>query len=793
MPMKNEHSIRIKSPDYPKYARKTLTSGVDAVLGIKNGKSEVQALRFDKDKFTMAQAVKWANEHGYDKHLEEVPAKDHLDAGSVAVRGAVQDVSLAYQPGVGTNPAVPKMPVSKVKDSRSDMSADVPGLKEVKTKSPAPDSQSPKYGPNESVTSDLSMQAIPTDQNHVPMDSVVSKADPKSSTVGESGYVYRIPPLMYAEPNEDRQSPQAQLKDYLLRMFAAGKITSDNVITSIATRLNMPEPEVENQVYEVLTNLMTGGASEGKTPAGVNPVELSRGIRTELEHTSDIAVCIKIALDHLTDDKEYYSKLYKAMGYSDFSEIEMAIDHRIKEEPAVGLGNLEDRLATTVPLKQDGTSENLQSRDAPVYKEEPDEDDMGLEIPDEDDGDEDGSGMWVEAFKAGQHTDSEGNTRTWAPDDINKIAQQYNSSADAGNPNRKMAPVVLGHPKDDAPAYGWIDKVKAVSGTLKAHLTELNTSFVDALKSGAYKTRSLSLYPDLSIRHIGFLGGVQPAVPGLGPFKFAENDHSITIEFNEGDDMAAEDVKALKSENNFFKRLFSLFKVDVQDFREPMPGNTPDENNIQTRVPEARSAVAPDDKKGETSTMAEPTKILEVGDKEIAAPAESVKEEKDELTTVREELAKLKEVVQTLEREKAAAEAELGSKEVRERTQDHMSFCESLVAEGRLAPVDVKQTVLNLELRYKADSETLDFAEQKTTPATDEYKDYLKSRPVTMCFEEIAKPATASNLSSGSSSDKVMKYCEDYMKANPGMSYSAAMEKCGEEHKDEMQDYLSNI
>ena len=64
MPYPAEHAARISSPDkFKSFARKTIAPGVDVILGIKDGKSEVQAYRFDRKKFTPEQAKKWLKEH----------------------------------------------------------------------------------------------------------------------------------------------------------------------------------------------------------------------------------------------------------------------------------------------------------------------------------------------------------------------------------------------------------------------------------------------------------------------------------------------------------------------------------------------------------------------------------------------------------------------------------------------------------------------------------------------------------------------------------------------------------
>ena len=97
--------------------------------------------------------------------------------------------------------------------------------------------------------------------------------------------------------------------------------------------------------------------------------------------------------------------------------------------------------------------------------------------------------MWIEIFKTGTHTDSDGNTRTWNKQDLDRIASQY-------NPAIHEAPVVIGHPKVNAPAYGWVEDLKREGGTLFANLKELVPEFVDLLKRKLYKKRSVSLYPD---------------------------------------------------------------------------------------------------------------------------------------------------------------------------------------------------------------------------------------------------------------------------------------------------------
>lgn len=52
-----------------------------------------------------------------------------------------------------------------------------------------------------------------------------------------------------------------------------------------------------------------GGLGDGKTPSEFDPKALAKGVRVELEHTSDAGIAREIAMDHLMEDLKYYDKL----------------------------------------------------------------------------------------------------------------------------------------------------------------------------------------------------------------------------------------------------------------------------------------------------------------------------------------------------------------------------------------------------------------------------------------------------------------------------------------------------
>ncbi|MCH5149854.1 MAG: hypothetical protein J1G30_04225 [Spirochaetales bacterium] len=131
----------------------------------------------------------------------------------------------------------------------------------------------------------------------------------------------------------------------------------------------------------------------------------------------------------------------------------------------------------------------------------------------------------IHIFKAGKHTDMNGNAKEYSREDIENIARQYNEQPDE---SRHYAPIVIGHPKTNAPAFGWIKKLIVKGDDLYAEPEKVDKTFADLVKKGAYRTRSAAFYADGKLRHVGFLGACPPAVKGLEDFAFSEDsDYAI--------------------------------------------------------------------------------------------------------------------------------------------------------------------------------------------------------------------------------------------------------------------------
>lgn len=68
-PFPNEHAARLKDPGkFIRFRRQNDRGGpgVDFIFGVaKDQKTEIQAIRFDKNKFTVAQAKQWLTDHNF--------------------------------------------------------------------------------------------------------------------------------------------------------------------------------------------------------------------------------------------------------------------------------------------------------------------------------------------------------------------------------------------------------------------------------------------------------------------------------------------------------------------------------------------------------------------------------------------------------------------------------------------------------------------------------------------------------------------------------------------------------
>jgi hypothetical protein len=139
--------------------------------------------------------------------------------------------------------------------------------------------------------------------------------------------------------------------------------------------------------------------------------------------------------------------------------------------------------------------------------------------------------IWINVFRTGKHTDSAGKTTEFTLDTLNTIASLYNERVATQINNE--APIVKGHPKADEPAYGWIKELKVENERLYARIDEIDIEFEQEVKDKKYKNVSIALNSDLSLKHVGFLGAVPPAVKELENIQFNSEEVTINWYFSE--------------------------------------------------------------------------------------------------------------------------------------------------------------------------------------------------------------------------------------------------------------------
>lgn len=359
----------------------------------------------------------------------------------------------------------------------------------------------------------------------------------------------------------------------------------------------------------------------------------------------------------------------------------------------------------------------------------------------------------IEVFRAGTFTPMNGAPITFSVGDLRAIADAY-------DPETAPAPVVVGHPDTDAPAYGWISKFHFddEAGRLLADLDEIEPQFAELVKGGRFKKVSMAFFsPSQSHnpvpgtwypKHVGFLGAAAPAVSGLRNAKFAAPAAAVfTAAFGErGFEETASILRTLRD--------FLIEKFGMEDADKALPPWRIEwlgEIDIEKK-PGEPSFTAPHTTP--TQTKKEPT----VPDPDPAFAAR--------------------------EADLATREAAIAAREEQAVRDEAAAFAEGLVTEGRLLPASKDQVVAVLAALPKG--KTVAFAEggQKVDLAQ-AVRDILSAQPKVVHFGEAdlgADPAggkPAAFAADGKSVDAAglatHQKALEYQRAHPGTDYLAAV------------------
>jgi hypothetical protein len=120
----------------------------------------------------------------------------------------------------------------------------------------------------------------------------------------------RLAKLIEADlSTDDRESAKIKIMAFL----KDNPSPKDELIHKMSDDLKIDTPIFESIVYEILGSFAGHGKAKEKgfTEKDADPKELAMGIKVEMEHTNWPFMAKRIALDHLSEIKDYYTRLAK--------------------------------------------------------------------------------------------------------------------------------------------------------------------------------------------------------------------------------------------------------------------------------------------------------------------------------------------------------------------------------------------------------------------------------------------------------------------------------------------------
>lgn len=323
----------------------------------------------------------------------------------------------------------------------------------------------------------------------------------------------------------------------------------------------------------------------------------------------------------------------------------------------------------------------------------------------------------IEIFKVGTHISSGGQKTTFSESDLKGIVESY-------KPDVSEAPIVVGHPKDNGPAFGWIEKLSFKDGSLFAIPRQLNADFAELVKQGAYKKVSASFYtPDSPtnpepgnyyLRHLGFLGAQPPALKGLEGIQFNESDEGI-MEFSSYTDSLI--PRFLRNIREY------ILNKDGQEVADSvMPSYELDhlqEEVARESVKEESTQTAFSEDKNEKEDLSMNTKDIQPDQKPAVTSSE-----RESLDAER----------QALEAERA----EFAEQQKEARKEKNQTFVDNLISAGKLTPAASEGLTDFMESLETTTEISFGEGDEKKTSA-EFFKSFLEALPKQVEFSEVAK------------------------------------------------------
>ena len=365
----------------------------------------------------------------------------------------------------------------------------------------------------------------------------------------------------------------------------------------------------------------------------------------------------------------------------------------------------------------------------------------------------------IHIFRAGRHTSANGATLEFGEDTLRAAAAAY-------DPSRHEAPLVVGHPRDNGPAYGWVGALSYDESGLHAAPTQVDPEFAELVRAGRYKKVSASFYtPDSPanpvpgtyyLRHVGFLGAQPPALKGLKAASFSDNEQGV-VEFSGEWEMAT-----------FFRRFREWFidKFSREEADQVIPAHIveaieaearqPDEAEAEAPMPAVQTAAAFSEKTGEESSMTA-----------------------DQIAALEKRAAEAEAALAAREAEFSEREARIAAAERDQRKAQIAASVEALVSEGRVLPAQREGLVAFMDA-LPAES-VVEFGEGETATkqaGRDYFLGFLRSLPKAVEFGERAARDPSGDVAGASADDiarRAVEFQEAEAKAGRRVSTSEAV------------------
>jgi hypothetical protein len=332
-------------------------------------------------------------------------------------------------------------------------------------------------------------------------------------------------------------------------------------------------------------------------------------------------------------------------------------------------------------------------------------------------------------FRTGIHQPMQGGAIEFREVDLAATAAAY-------DPAFGEAPLVVGHPTTDAPAYGWVRALRAEGGDLVAEPHQVEPAFAEMVSAGRFKKISASFYApkhpsnpkpgSYYLKHVGFLGAAAPAVKGLRDVAFAADDADvITLEFAADGaayspwrmSMMFSDIGGLfRGLRDWIVAKEGLETADKILPSQPVQRMTDELARLEGQQEGARAAAVPP-----------------------PAFAEDQQQETEVVTTEKPDDADRIVALEARERDLQAREAAFAEAEAARRNAEMAAFTEKLVAEAR-----IPQGVVPRILAFAASLPTVgevSFTEGDATvrePPLDAFRAVLAALPARVEFAELA-------------------------------------------------------